>query len=153
MTRSEHPSRYDGRAPASGAARARVEDALTDQTTDSDKLQRIQIGNLPGGATEVQLRALFVAHGPIALYERPLDARTGKAGALAYVEMAPADAAAAIKTLNGYQLGEQTLSVGASRPFAAWAPDSERGPRSPQPRRTVTAATSRGATEDAITRP
>lgn len=121
---------------------------MADSATDSGTLQEIQIGNLSAGATEVQLRALFLTHGPIASYQRPIDAHTERPGAVVYVEMAPADATAAIKALNGHRLGDKAISVQIATPLASWAPNAARGPRSPLPRRTVTAASRPGDVED-----
>lgn len=98
--------------------------------------------------TEVQLRALLLVHGQVAFYERPIDQHTQRPGAVVYVEMAPAAAVAAIKALNGHRLGDASLTVNAARPPAAWAPAADRGPRSPVPRRIVTAASSRDAAKD-----
>ncbi len=113
-------------------------------TTDSIALQRVQVGNLTT-ATEVQLRALFLAHGPVVSYERTIDAFTARPGAFVYIEMAHSDAAAAIKALNGHKLGTGALTVTTAKPLAGWAPESGRRPASPQPRRTVLEATPRPA--------
>ena len=52
--------------------------------------------------------------------------------------MAPADAAKAIKALNGHRIGARALSVRLGAPPAAWAPGADRSARSPRPRRIVT---------------
>jgi len=111
---------------------------MTTQSTSTDKLQRIQIADLPDDATEVTIRALFLAHGPVASYARPVHALTGRPGPYAYIEMAPADAAKAIKALNGHRIGTRALSVRLGAPPAAWVPGADRSARSPRPRRIVT---------------
>lgn len=119
---------------------------MTTDSTVAPRTQRIQVGNLTT-ASEVQLRALFLAHGPVVSYERTIDAFTERPGAFVYIEMEPAHAAAAIKALNGHKLGTGALTVIAARPLADWAPEAGRRPASPQPRRTVLEATPRpGAT-------
>ncbi len=110
------------------------------------QMQRIQVGNLTT-VTEVQLRALFLAHGPMSSYERTIDAFTERPGEFVYVEMEPAHAAAAIKALNGHKIGTGALTVRTAKPLSDWAPEAGRRPASPQPRRTVLEATPRpGAT-------
>lgn len=110
---------------------------------------RVQVGNVPTSTSEAQLRALFMSHGDIASYERPVDAHTEQLGAYVYLEMAPADAASAIKALNGREMGDRKLTVNAARPFAEWAPEAGRRPASPAPRRTVTPQTSRSDAPEA----
>lgn len=115
---------------------------LTTEQTETTRTQRIQVGNLTT-ASEVQLRALFLAHGPISSYERTIDAFTERPGGFVYIEMESGHAAAAIKALNGHRLGTGALTVAAARPLADWAPEAGRRPASPQPRRTVLEATPR----------
>lgn len=108
---------------------------MTQDTSTSAALVRIQISNLPSGATESQVRAAFLPHGEVQFYDRPLNQHTQQPGPLAYVEMVPAAGAVAIKALNGARLGGDVLKVTAATPSPAWAPSAARGPRSPLPRR------------------
>ena len=126
-----------------GHARLEV-DVLTTEPTVA--LVRIQISNLPADATEPQVRAMFLPHGQPQFYSRALNEHTHRPGSIAYVEMAPAEAAAAIKALKGTRLGSEVLAVTAAVPLAAWAPAAVRTPQSSGHGRTVTApSTSRDA--------
>ncbi len=111
---------------------------MTNSTTSELKLQRIQIEHVADDTTEVVLRALFLTHGRIEAFSRPVNSLTGRAGSMAFIEMASADAAQAIRALNGHHLGDKVLAVSAARPPAAWEAGADRSPRSAQPRRTVT---------------
>ncbi len=111
---------------------------MNNLSTDTERLQRIRIGNLAASATEAQLRGLFLAHGELASFERPLDLNTGRPGAFAYIEMSSAAAATAIAALDGHVVGGKALDVSAAKPLVGWMPEPDRHARSPQPRRTVT---------------
>lgn len=124
---------------------------VTTEQTSGDKdlvgdggLQKLRIGNLRGGATEQQIRAMFLPHGPVQFYDRPLNEHTHRPGTTAYVEMVPAEAASAIKALKGTRLDGEVITVELSEPLGAWAPDAWRGPGSPRPRRIVTPQVGRG---------
>ena len=103
-----------------------------------EKTQRIQVSNLGVAATEVQVRALFLKHGEIAAFSRPVDNRTGRPGAIAYLEMSATDATKAIHALNGFRLEGVALDVRNASPEARWTSQTNRSAVSPRPRRTVT---------------
>jgi RNA recognition motif-containing protein len=71
----------------------------------------IYVGNLPFNATEPDLRALFESHGTVESVKLINDRETGKPRGFGFVEMAPADAQAAIQALNGQQLGGRPLRI------------------------------------------
>jgi RNA recognition motif-containing protein len=71
----------------------------------------IYVGNLPFNATEPDLRALFERHGTVESVKLINDRETGKPRGFGFVEMAPADAQAAIQALNGQQLGGRPLRI------------------------------------------
>jgi RNA recognition motif-containing protein len=71
----------------------------------------IYVGNLPFNATEQDLRALFERHGAVELVKLINDRETGKPRGFGFVEMAQADAQAAIQALNGQQLGGRPLRI------------------------------------------
>ena len=76
-----------------------------------DERECIQIGNLASGSMELQLRSLFLAYGPVISYARPVDPETGRPGPLAYIEMAPEQALAAIAGLDGRVVGGLPIAV------------------------------------------
>ena len=115
--------------------------SVNEPTSGAVKFDRIEISNLAPGATEAQLRSLFLAHGALSAFERPLNPDTGRPGAVAYIEMPSGAAAAAVAALNGYEVDGKRLAVSAA-PVVGWTPDSDRHALSPTPRRTVLAPSS-----------
>ena|SRR5579864_2563685 len=79
-------------------------------------MKKIFVGNLDFGATEDSIRALFEAHGAVESVKLMTDRDTGRSRGFAFVEMADADAEAAIKALNGTNLGGRALNVNEARP-------------------------------------
>ena len=71
----------------------------------------IYVGNLPFNATEPDLRALFERHGTVESVKLINDRETGKPRGFGFVEMATAEAQAAIQALNGQQLGGRPLRI------------------------------------------
>ena len=71
----------------------------------------IYVGNLPFNATEPDLRGLFERHGTVESVKLINDRETGKPRGFGFVEMAQADAQAAIQALNGQQLGGRPLRI------------------------------------------
>jgi RNA recognition motif-containing protein len=71
----------------------------------------IYVGNLPFNATEQDLRGLFERHGAVESVKLINDRETGKPRGFGFVEMAQADAQAAIQALNGQQLGGRPLRI------------------------------------------
>lgn len=84
---------------------------MTDRPTPTTGLQRIEIDNLPKGATEHVLRALFLRHGRVATYERATSPGTHRPAPRAYIQMSPADASNAVGALQGHRLGENILRL------------------------------------------
>lgn len=84
---------------------------------------RVFVGNLSFDATEDQLRALFEEEGrQVTNVTIVVDRDTGRPRGFGFVEMAnDSDAQAAIRSLNGRQLGGRPLTVNEAR---------ERPPRS-----------------------
>lgn len=74
--------------------------------------KKIYIGNLPFTSTENELRDLFARHGEVQSVNVIMDRDTGRARGFAFVEMSnEADAAKAIKDLDGSELGGRNLRV------------------------------------------
>ena len=79
-------------------------------------MKKIYVGNLPFSATEDQLRRLFTDHGTVESANVVTDRDTGRSRGFGFVEMATADADAAIGALNGTTLGDRSLTVNEARP-------------------------------------
>ena len=74
----------------------------------------IYVGNLPFTTTDSELRTLFSSHGAVESVSLPTDRETGRPRGFAFVEMTDTDAARAIESLNGQDLGGRTLRVNAA---------------------------------------
>ena len=74
-------------------------------------MTKIYVGNLPFTASEQDLRALFSQHGTVESVALPTDRETGRPRGFGFVEMNQADAARAIQTLNGQDMGGRSLRI------------------------------------------
>ena len=74
-------------------------------------MARIYVGNLPFSTTDEELRALFSQHGTVESVSLPTDRETGRPRGFAFVDMNQADAARAIQSLNGKDVGGRALRV------------------------------------------
>ena len=74
-------------------------------------MAKIYVGNLPFTASEADLRTLFAQHGEVQSVSLPTDRETGRPRGFGFVEMSQADAAKAIQSLNGYNMGGRPLRV------------------------------------------
>jgi len=74
-------------------------------------MAKIYVGNLPFSATEAEVRTLFSEHGTVESVSLPTDRETGRPRGFGFVEMSQADAARAIQSLNGKELGGRPLRV------------------------------------------
>jgi RNA recognition motif-containing protein len=72
---------------------------------------KLYVGNLPFTVTEDQLRELFSPHGTVEKLSLISDRDTGRPRGFAFVEMANADAARAMQSLNGKDFGGRALKV------------------------------------------
>ncbi len=111
----------------------------------SDRSVYVAMTGLASDANEQELRAMLHAYGPVLSYSRPTDPNTGRIGATAYAEMAPSDAQAAIRALDGQERKGRLLTVSVA---AQPTPDMEPADRRVQgsnPRRTVLAPSLRPA--------
>jgi RNA recognition motif-containing protein len=80
-------------------------------------MANIYVGNCPFDVTEEQLRDLFAAYGEVDRVNIITDRDTGRPRGFAFVEMADSSAAeAAIKGVNGTDLGGRALNVNEARP-------------------------------------
>ena len=74
-------------------------------------MAKIYVGNLPFTTTDEEPRTLFSQHGTVESVSLPTDRETGRPRGFAFVEMSQADAARAIQSLNGKDLGGRPLRV------------------------------------------
>lgn len=80
-------------------------------------MANIYVGNCSFDVTEGQLRDLFAAYGEVGDVNVITDRDTGRPRGFAFVEMPDNSAAqAAIKGINGTDLGGRTLNVNEARP-------------------------------------
>ena len=80
-------------------------------------MKKIYVGNLPFTATEDEVRELFAEHGEIESIDLITDRETGRPRGFGFVEMATDEsAAAAVKALDGKDLGGRTLKINEARP-------------------------------------
>ena len=100
-------------------------------------LLKIRVSNLLGDTTEPAIRALFLPHGVVQFYSRPVNEFTGRPHSVAYVELPATQGEAAIKALNGKRMGNQVLTVEVAPPLASWAENTSRSPQSTKPTRVV----------------
>ena len=74
-------------------------------------MAKIYVGNLPFSASEADVRQLFSQHGTVESVSLPTDRETGRPRGFGFVEMSQADAARAIQSLNGHDMGGRQLRV------------------------------------------
>ena len=74
-------------------------------------MAKIYVGNLPFTATDAEIRTLFSQFGTVESVALPTDRETGRPRGFGFVEMSQADAAKAIQSLNGKDMGGRPLRV------------------------------------------
>lgn len=74
-------------------------------------MTRIYVGNLPFSADEAAVRQLFEQHGTVESVALINDRETGRPRGFGFVEMPRSDAARAIQSLNGQDMGGRALKV------------------------------------------
>ncbi|MBI3670524.1 MAG: RNA-binding protein [Acidobacteria bacterium] len=80
-------------------------------------MKNLFVGNMSFQTTESDLRALFEPFGQITRVHLAMDRETGRARGFAFVEMAnDAEAAKAIASLDGKEVGGRNLKVNEARP-------------------------------------
>jgi RNA recognition motif-containing protein len=75
------------------------------------KVQKLYVGNLPFSATEEEVNELFSQHGTVHSVALINDRDTGRPRGFGFVEMDDDAAQAAIKALDGYEMGGRSLKV------------------------------------------
>lgn len=80
-------------------------------------MKNIFVGNLPFGATEDEVRAMFEPFGAVDRVNIMTDRETGRSRGFAFVEMSnEGEADRAITALNGKNLGGRALNINEARP-------------------------------------
>lgn len=74
-------------------------------------MKSIYVGNLPFSTTEDELRELFTDFGTVHEARLMMDRDTGRPRGFGFVQMEDADADAAIRALNGKDLGGRALRI------------------------------------------
>ncbi len=74
-------------------------------------MKSIYVGNLPFSATEDELRSLFSDYGTVHEARIMTDRETGRPRGFGFVRMDDQDADAAIRALNGKDMGGRTLRI------------------------------------------
>jgi cold-inducible RNA-binding protein len=73
--------------------------------------KKLYVGNLPFSTNEAELRELFEQHGSVESVNVITDRETGRPRGFAFVEMEESAADAAMRALDGSQLGGRSLRV------------------------------------------
>lgn len=79
-------------------------------------MKSIYVGNLPFTATEDEIRDLFAAYGEVDSVRLVNDRDTGRPRGFGFVTMDDASADAAIKALDGQQMGGRSLRINEAQP-------------------------------------
>ena len=77
--------------------------------------KNIYVGNLPFGATEGEVRALFEEFGTVESVRMISDRETGRPRGFGFVEMSPEEADRAIRELDGKDFGGRSLRINEAR--------------------------------------
>jgi RNA recognition motif-containing protein len=78
---------------------------------------KLYVGNLSFQSTEDDVRNAFSAHGTVQTVNLIMDRETGRPRGFAFVEMSSdAEAQAAVKALDGRDLGGRSLKVNIAKP-------------------------------------
>jgi cold-inducible RNA-binding protein len=86
---------------------------------------KLYVGNLPYSYTDTDMQRDFGAFGSVNSAKVMMDRDTGRSKGFGFVEMSsPAEASAAIRGLNGQQVGGRGLVVNEARPMEPRAPRS-----------------------------
>jgi RNA recognition motif-containing protein len=88
-------------------------------------MKKLYVGNLPFSTTEDEVRGLFAEHGTIESLAWITHRDTGRFRGFCFIEMDETEAAAAIESLNGVDVGGRPLRVNEAKPRE----DRDRGGR------------------------
>ena len=90
--------------------------------------KKLYVGNLSYETTDADLRDMFEQHGSVSSAQVIMDRDTGRSKGFGFVEMgSDAEAQAAIKGMNGQNMGGRDLVVNEARPMEPRPPRSGGG--------------------------
>ncbi|WDD98779.1 MULTISPECIES: RNA recognition motif domain-containing protein [Thalassomonas] len=81
------------------------------ESSKSDEVKTLYVGNLPYRANEASVRSLFSEYGNVHSVRLMKDKHTGKRRGFGFVEMSERDSEAAISALNDTEFQQRTLKV------------------------------------------
>jgi RNA recognition motif-containing protein len=87
---------------------------------------KLYVGNLPFTATEQDLRGLLEKHGTVHQVNLITDRETGRPRGFGFVEMDDSAGAAAIRSVDGVELGGRNLKVSEAQPRGEGGGDRQR---------------------------
>jgi RNA recognition motif-containing protein len=80
--------------------------------------KKLYVGNLPYSATDTELQTIFAAAGTVTSAKIIMDRETGRSKGFGFVEMGTeAEAAQAITSFNGTDMGGRALTVNEAKPM------------------------------------
>ena len=89
---------------------------------------KLYVGNLSYGVSNVDLEQMFSAHGAVRSAMVVMDRETGRSKGFGFVEMgSDQEAQTAINALNGKEISGRTLTVNEARPKEEGGPRGGRG--------------------------
>lgn len=89
--------------------------------------KKLYVGNLPHAVDNDELQTIFEAHGKVESASVITDRYSGRSKGFGFVEMSTdAEAQAAIKAMNGAEVGGRPLTVNEARPREERPPRRER---------------------------
>ena len=80
------------------------------------KTESVYVANLPWGATEQDIQALFGRYGKVHQTTIITDRRSGRSKGFGFVDMPGGEARSAIKALDGSKMGGRDLTVRFAKP-------------------------------------
>jgi RNA recognition motif-containing protein len=96
------------------------------------QMTKIYVGNLPFSADETSVRQLFEQHGKVESVALINDRETGRPRGFGFVEMPSSDAARAIQSLNGQNMGGRPLRVNEAQERTGGGGGGNRGGGGPR---------------------
>jgi RNA recognition motif-containing protein len=104
-------------------------DSADPSSRRDSEMTKLYVGNLPFGATEESVRALFAPHGTVDKVTLITDRDTGQPRGFGFVEMQNAEAARAMQALNGTDFGGRALKVNEAKERERSGGGGRGGPR------------------------
>jgi RNA recognition motif-containing protein len=81
-------------------------------------VKSLYVGNLPWSINDQELSSAFEAHAPVISARVITDRESGRSRGFGFVEVEDNDARKVIKEMNGFKLGDRSITVNEARPKA-----------------------------------